>query len=301
VTDAARSREQQPVPTIAGDLSVKIIGLGGIGSIVAEYAALWLNALSVIHEALNFRLVLIDGDAFEPANNRMYFAEYGNKAAVKSRELIDRLGERLQRLMIDAIEQYVTPQNIDRLIQDGDCVLMCVDSHASRKLVSDHFATKVSNGVLISAGNDGVGEDASGQVLRGTYGNCQVYIRRHGVDCTPSLTRYHDEIARPRDKLPTDRACTELAASVPQLLFANFWAAGTILATLFLSLCRDGALQYSELAFDFAEGRMQPVDIPNGGHGEEEEVHSGEGLRAKGLRGGSTVTGSESEWLMAFL
>ncbi|MHC4415948.1 MAG: ThiF family adenylyltransferase [Planctomycetota bacterium] len=241
---------------------MKVIGIGGIGSIVAEYAALWLNTLAITHDAVSFRLVLIDGDAFEPANSRMYFNEYGNKAVVKARELIDRLGERLQRLLIDAVEQYVSPANIDRLIRDGDCVLMCVDSHASRKLVSDHFATKITDGVLISGGNDGVGEDTSGRVLRGTYGNCQVYVRRHGADCSPSLTRYHDEIARPTDRLPTDQACTELAASVPQLLFANFWAAGTMLATLFLSLCQDDALKYSELAFDFAEGRVQPIGIP---------------------------------------
>lgn len=99
-------------------------------------------------------------------------------------------------------------------------------------------------------------------MLRSTYGDCKVYIRRDGSNVTPSLTRYHPEIADPGDTLPTDRPCTELAASVPRLLFANFWAAGAILSTLYLCFCPTGSLTYSEPAFDFAERRMQPLDMP---------------------------------------
>lgn len=246
---------------LPSELNVKVIGLGGTGSIVAEYAALWLNLQSVAHEEADIRLTFIDGDEFEPINSRMYFNRFGNKAVVKRDELIDRLGDRLQSLMIDAVPQFITPQNIGQLIHERDVVLMCVDSHASRKLVSDFFAQKIDTGVLISAGNDGVGADSSGRVLRGTYGNCQVYLRRDGSDATPSLTRYHPEIADPRDKLPSDQACTELIASVPQLLFANLWAAASILSTLYLCLCESGSLPYGELAFDFAEGKMQPIEI----------------------------------------
>ena len=54
------------IPHFAADTTVKIIGLGGIGSIVSEYAALWLCAQAIAHEDVSFRLVLIDGDAFEP-------------------------------------------------------------------------------------------------------------------------------------------------------------------------------------------------------------------------------------------
>ena len=134
-----------------------------------------------------------------------------------------------------------------------------MDNHATRKLVSDFCATRRSNICLISGGNDGVGEDASGRRLRGTYGNCQVYIRRDGQDVSPALTRYHPEIAQPADHLPTDQSCTELVASVPQILFANLTAAAAILNSLWLHLC--GALHYGEICFDVAEGLMRPLPL----------------------------------------
>ena len=243
-------------------LTVKVIGLGGIGSIVADHVALWLNCLSAQHGQTRFRLVLIDGDAFEPANGRVFFSRCGNKAQVKRDDLLDRIGDRLQRLGVEAIDQYVTPDNVGRLILERDHVLLCVDRHASRKLVSDHFAGNMKDGVLISAGNDGVGPDGAGRNLRGSYGNCQVFIRRHGEDASPSLTRFHPEIAQPGDRLPTDASCTDLVESVPQLLVANFWAAASILASLYLCLCDHRAPDYSELAFDFAEGLMRPINVP---------------------------------------
>jgi ThiF family len=251
-----------PLTPIFGDaFNLKVIGLGGTGSITADYVTLWLNAQSSANPRTDFRVVLIDGDHFEPSNARMFFSAYGNKAKVKRDDLLHRLSGRLQRLTITAVDEYVTPQNIGRLIHDGDTVLLCVDSHASRKLVSDHFAGHVRTGTLISAGNDGVGRAGDGRVLRGTYGNCQVYVRRDGADVTPSLTSFHPEIDDPRDTLPTDAPCTALVETVPQLLFANYWAAGAILSSLYLALCGPDALGYGELVFDIAEGRMQPFDV----------------------------------------
>ena len=126
-------KEERPLNlSLPASLTVKIVGLGGVGSIVAEYATLWLNSLSVNHEQTRFRVVLIDGDAFEPANGRMFFHRYGNKALVKRDEVVQRLGDRMQRLTLDAIDQYVTHENVGNLILPGDVVLLCVDRHASR-------------------------------------------------------------------------------------------------------------------------------------------------------------------------
>jgi len=105
-----------------------------------------------------------------------------------------------------------------------------------------------------------VGEDSSGRMLRGTYGNVQCHLRREGVDETPSLAAFHPEIAQPADRLPTDLSCTDLLESVPQLLFTNLLTASAILNTLLLHL--SGALHYSELAFDVADGLMRPTPIP---------------------------------------
>jgi len=250
-------RPDEPLhPVLADQQSVKIVGLGGIGSIVARYGAMFLASLA---KSQNVRLVLIDGDKFEPQNSsRMFFSDFGNKAAVTRDELLNRFRD--SRLTLMAIEEFVTEENASRLFHNGDVIIASVDNHATRKLLSDHCARKLDDVVLISGGNDGMGEDSTGKFRRGTYGNCQIYVRRGGQDMSPSLTQYHPEIANPADRLPTDQSCTELLSSVPQLLLTNLAAASAILNALFL--CLSGALHYSELAFDIADGLMRPLPAP---------------------------------------
>jgi len=249
-------RDQPLEPRLADGQSVKLVGLGGVGSIVARYGAMFLASLA---KEQNVRLVLIDGDAFEPKNaSRMFFSDYGNKAAVTCDELLDRFAD--TRLTLVPVEEHVTDENAARLFHNGDVILSAVDNHATRKLLSDFCARRLDDVVLISGGNDGVGHDSTGKFRRGTYGNCQVYVRRGGRDLSPSLTQFHDEIAHPADRPPTDKGCTEQLDSVPQLLLANLAAASAILNALLLYLC--GALHYSELAFDVADGQMQPLPMP---------------------------------------
>lgn len=241
------------VPVFGPDGTVKVVGLGGVGGIVARYVSIFLASLD-----RPIRLVCIDGDEFEPANaSRMLFSHHGNKAAVTVDDLIEQTGD--SHLSLLAVAEYVTAENIARLLRSGDHVLLAVDNHATRRLVSDHCAG-LRDIVLISGGNDGIETSAAGRQLRGTYGNCQIHIRRAGEDLSPSLTRYHREIREPRDRLPTDKSCTELIASVPQILFANLAVASAMLNAFWLYLC--GALHYSEVAFDIFEGRMQPVPLP---------------------------------------
>ena len=133
---------------------------------------------------------------------------------------------------------------------------MCVDNHATRKLVNDHCST-LADVCLISGGNDGVGPDGGRTVRRGTFGNVQIYVRRANRELTAPLTHHHPEIEQPGDHLPSDLSCTELAVSVPQILFANLAVASAMLNALWLHLC--GALHYGELALDIADGVMRPV------------------------------------------
>lgn len=243
------------VPRLTDGQSIKIIGLGGVGGIVARYGAMFLAPLA---REQNARLVLIDGDSFEPSNaTRMFFSDCGNKAAVTLADLRPRFAE--SGLALTAVEEYVRPGNLKRLIHPGDIVLLCVDNHATRKLVSD-FCGTLDDVVLISGGNDGIGEDASGKFHHGTYANCQVYIRRDGIDCSPSLARYHVEIDEPHDELPSEQSCIDALVSVPQLLLANLAAGSSILNALWLYLC--GAIHYSELAVDIGQGLMRPLGLP---------------------------------------
>ena len=246
---------------VCDGLTVRLIGLGGIGGIVARYIAVFLTSLRC--EA---NLLLIDGDHFEPANaTRMLFDSYGNKAEVTRAALHSHAVN--SQLSVMAVEELVTPQNVARLIPGGEheFVLLCVDNHETRKLISDYCQgrsgfTGVSDMCLISGGNDGVGADSAGVIRRGSYGNVQVYIRRGGVDVSPSLTAYHPEIDQPPTVSGDDRNCTQLLDTVPQLLFTNLMAASAICNSFWLYLC--DALHYSELGFEIAEARMRPLGIP---------------------------------------
>jgi molybdopterin/thiamine biosynthesis adenylyltransferase len=193
-------------------------------------------------------LYLIDGDAYEPRNReRVRVEAYENKAVAKARELARASDGRPAILPVAA---YVTRRNAGRLLGEGDVVFACVDNHASRKVVGDR-CRRLENAVVISGGNDGVEAGRTG-----TGGNVQVYVRRDGRDVTNPLTRYHPEIARPRDRPPRGPGCDE-APATPQLLFTNLTVAAAMLATFHAWLTE--TLDYEEIYLDIALGRMTPV------------------------------------------
>lgn len=255
MSPVARAAGAEPLVAHPEDVSsVKIVGLGGTGGIVARYGVAYLAAAG--HPA---RVVLIDGDEFEVRNaERMLFSSCGNKAAVVRHDLLDFVED--THVTLSAVEEYVTPENLDRLIREGDVVLLAVDNHATRKLVADHCRERLADVCLISGGNDGVGDDNSGRAQRGTYGNVQIHRRRDGCDVSPPLSAYHPEIETPQDVLPDDVSCSEALISVPQILFTNLAAASAMLNAFFLVACR--ALDYPEVCFDIAEGRMRPLPLP---------------------------------------
>jgi hypothetical protein len=227
------------------DSRIKVVGLGGIGCIVLQYLTVFLKSLD-----RPLRLVLIDGDRFEVANNRrMIFQTVGNKAEVKAAEIVAWLGP--CEVSVVAVPQYVTVESIEKLIRPGDYVFLCVDNHPTRKLVSDHCA-RLSSVALFSGGNEGVDPPRE----RGTYGNVQVYLRRDGRDVTAPLTRFHPEIANPKGKLPSEASCVELAASTPQILFTNLGVASAMLNAFFAHTCR--RLAYQEVKLDVLDARMLP-------------------------------------------
>jgi molybdopterin/thiamine biosynthesis adenylyltransferase len=254
MTGTAQRLEGPFEPRLAENTSIKLIGLGGVGGTVVRYLAVFLASLKQ-----RLRFVLIDGDVFEPSNaNRMLFTSHGNKANVIREELLPHFAH--ASLSLIAVPEYVTSSNTARIIHNGDIVVLAVDNHATRKLVSDFCSTCLDDVCLISGGNDGVVLAGSNRASRGTYGNCQIYLRQNGQDLSPSLSRYHFEIQQPEDQSPAEESCTEMVQSVPQILFTNVAAASAILNAFWLYCCN--ALHYSELSFDIADGLMRPMPLP---------------------------------------
>jgi molybdopterin/thiamine biosynthesis adenylyltransferase len=221
-------------------LEIKAIGIGGIGCALLPFLCRYLQ-----YSGDKARITLIDGDRFERGNAaRQAFSGLGNKAEVKSREL----AREFEALAFRSKPEYVTGDNVARLIGEGEVVFLMVDNHASRHLVSRH-ASSLADLSLISGGNDY--ED----------GNVQVYIRQKGLDLTPSLARYHPEIAAPQDRNPAGMSCEELmAAGAPQLLFANLMVASLMLNAFYA--LRTGRLNYSEVYLDIVQNASRPVSRP---------------------------------------
>jgi len=224
-------------------LDIKVIGIGGIGCALLPHLARYLQA-----NGERARLTLVDGDAFEVRNgDRQPFSELGNKAKVKALEL----ARQFESLSLRAIAEFVTPESVGRVIRSGDVVFLSVDNHKTRRLVSDRCQS-LPEVALISGGNDY------------TDGNVQVYIREKGRDVTLPPTRFHPEIADPKDRSPHEMSCDELSQeAAPQLLFTNLAVASAMLNAFYA--WRQGKLQYGEVYLDILEGRVNPMSRQRAG------------------------------------
>lgn len=232
---------------LAPGARLKIIGLGGIGCIVLDFLGRYLKSQRHIP---GMRLVLIDGDTFEPANDqRMCFQTLGNKAEVKSVEALKAFAP--CEISIVPVDKYVRDDNIQDLIKAGDHVFLCVDNHPTRRLVAEHCQT-LKEVALFSGGNEGVDPPRE----RGVYGNVQIHIRKNGRDVTAPITKFHPEIAQAEGDLPGGPNCGELALSTPQILFANLAVASAMCSAFFAYAT--GNLHYAEVKLDILENRLLP-------------------------------------------
>jgi molybdopterin/thiamine biosynthesis adenylyltransferase len=221
---------------------IKVIGLGGIGTYLVEPLARYLS-----HQEGTAELTLIDGDAYEEKNRqRQRFSKLENKASVSA----EILKEEFPKLHFRSKPQYVTEDNVISLIREGDLVFLCVDNHATRKLVSDRCA-ELRDVTLISGGNDY------------TDGNVIYYKRQNGQNITKSPTTLYPKIAKPEDKNPGDEpqenreGCQEMAESSPQLLFANLAVASCMLNVFYAH--ENQKADFEQVYVDIVSQRSRPV------------------------------------------
>lgn len=211
-------------------MEIAIIGLGGIGSVLINTLSRYVDSNMNLHSSI---ITLVDGDDYEFKNTeRQEFVSYGNKAIVKCNEL----SKRFQNIIFTNCPEFISEENEQNIIKEEMVVFVCVDNHTTRKLVSD-YAKKLNDIIIISGGNEL------------TDGNVQIFIRRGGIDVTPSLTDYHPEIKNPQDKSPSDMSCEELSHSAPQLFFTNFMVAAHMCSAFYNIIEKDN-YKISEVYFD---------------------------------------------------
>jgi molybdopterin/thiamine biosynthesis adenylyltransferase len=213
-------------------MNIKIIGLGGVGSILVERLCRFLNYTREIEASVT----LVDGDEYEAKNyERQEFSTFGNKAEVKASDLDIQFPD----ISIDVFPAFVNETTIMNVVKEGDIVILCVDNHKTRNIVNN-YCKNMKNVTLISGGNELVD------------GNVQTYIRKDGSDITPDIAAYHPEIANPDDKLPEELSCEQLSQSEPQLYFANLGVA-TIMCWSFYNAVIKEDIEASEVYFDITK------------------------------------------------
>ncbi len=223
------------------EMEIKVIGVGGIGLHLLEPLARYVN-FNVDMDGVDIHL--IDGDVFEPRNQERQPFEAASTGGNKAKVTADRLRDSYRNILFWAAEDYITADNVGFHVREDNCVFLCVDNHATRKLIVER-CQELENITLISGGNDY--ED----------GNVMVYLRRDGEDLTKPPTEVYTEIGEPEDENPGDvdgdreGGCAEEAANNPQLIIANNMAAAIMLNAYYGLLHGDlGSGAYGDICFD---------------------------------------------------
>lgn len=109
------------------DMRIGIVGLGGLGSIVAEQ----LSYLGVGH------VVMIDPDKVEETNlNRVVGAVASDVGRYKVEVAAERYAAALPLAKIDLVIGSVIDEKVARAVVDCDMAFCCTDGHGSRALLS---------------------------------------------------------------------------------------------------------------------------------------------------------------------
>jgi molybdopterin-synthase adenylyltransferase len=152
---------------IMHDQVISIVGVGGLGSIIAEH---------LLHMGFH-ELNLIDPDTLEISNlNRVVGAYYED--AQQKRPKVDVVQRHLTSInplaTVLAYQKDIHDQEIESVFALSDWLIVATDNHASRlkaqELSVHYFVPLLSVGVNISV-KDGVIEDMSGEVITARVGD----------------------------------------------------------------------------------------------------------------------------------
>lgn len=204
-----------------------IIGCGGIGSHLIPQILRYAKSSPG-------QVVLVDGDHVSLSNLDRQDFEESDIGACKSLALHGRYKALYD---IDFVDEYVGVDNVAEIIEDGDVVLLCVDNHVCRKVVSQHCES-LENITFISGGNEL------------TDGNVICYLKRGGTEIGPRFGVRHPEILTTEDGDRSTMSCEEIEAlpGGEQIIATNVMVASWMLT--FLHHVSTNSHKYFEVYFD---------------------------------------------------
>ncbi len=222
---------------------VFLIGVGGTGSHLVGP----LVQLMRFHPEGTNDITLIDGDEYEETNAKRQVFEEGSVGKNKAVATAERLGGKTIR----AIPEFIDEEKFSKLLasrvskDDTFLVIPAVDNNATRKATLDVLENEnYTNFWWISPGNS----YDKGQVV--------LHVKEDGEALTINPTRKCPRLADPEDVIPAADGCTRHINSAPQLITANYIAAGATLAVISNVLDEKG--WFEEMHFNCRKVKMVP-------------------------------------------
>ena len=106
---------------------ILIVGCGGLGG----------NLISIFSRIGVGFLRIVDGDVFEATNlNRQLFSEIPVLGQNKAKVAADRLFRINPDITVEAVEAFLTEENVSMLLQDCDIVVDALDNIPGRRLLA---------------------------------------------------------------------------------------------------------------------------------------------------------------------
>lgn len=219
-------------------MEICIIGCGGITSCLLPPLCKFLE-----YNFENSIIYLVDGDIFEEKNkNRQNFKNLGNKAKIITEE------QNFENIIFYHYPEYLTKNNIRKIIKEKSIIFGCVDNHATRKLISKR-CEELNDIIFISGGNELID------------GSVQVHWKKNKEDLTlPICNKYHPEIENPKDFNPGDKekSCNhKIQEGITQLVITNNIIAAIMLNVFYGFL--QNIIDYDEIYVDILKNSTRKV------------------------------------------
>jgi hypothetical protein len=228
-----------------------MVGAGGTGTHLLAPLITYLNSH---HADGDWMLHVMDGDIVEAKNLERQLFRPADVTANKAEAAV----EACANTHVRAIPQYLSEENLPRMLQNGDTVLICADNFTVRKRIEDHCKA-LDDVIVINGGN----EKYSGSI--------QLWVRAAGEDVTPRIGYLHPEIALRKGEDRAAMTCAQ-AAALPggeQTIIANLQSATWMLTALWRAHTlaflhsvdqEPSPLTWTELQFDALLGTVDHID-----------------------------------------
>ena len=286
-------------------ISVYVIGCGGVGGYIIDMLPMAIasvsldiiqqgkrsitgyleNAGQVTLPSIADRLVLIDGDIFDPRNALRQGAGSGHKLNQRMRSVDNTMLRKtyLRNMKLIGYPAYAKPENFNILIPktpehnednatgkemlgncyphiDSSVVFLCVDNLKTRFEVSKYMEG-FDNCLVINGGNEK------------TTGHVTIYERADGKALDPNLYEVYTEVRADADKRPDEVECSAITPEHDQIAVTNSIIANVMLAVfnkwlrkgLYSMVTRKGEavqVRKNEVLIDTEEFTMSTLQHP---------------------------------------